>query len=62
MTSSIAHPAVQRTRRAAAVRRKKLAPVKDTASFVQARPERGHLFDIKPPRQLGSLHVSKLPD
>lgn len=71
MTSSVADPAAQKARRAetAAKQSKKQAPA-ETATPIPApapaasvaRPERGHLFNVKPMSQQGApLRMSRLP-
>jgi hypothetical protein len=73
MTSSVADPAAQKARRAVAVTKqakKPTPPVVETDSPIPAsapaasvaRPERGHLFNVKPLSHQGApLRISRLP-
>ena len=70
MTSSVADPAAQKARRVAATKqaKKQHRPSRRTRRFRSApaasvaRPERGHLFNVKPISQQGApLRISRLP-
>jgi hypothetical protein len=62
MVSSVADPAARQAARKA-VRKPAAAIVAEPAPAEQsaARPERGHLFNVKPVSQQGGLRLSRLP-